>query len=255
MASTGSSPVPQERADRALLVLGVMLALSVAGHLGGLVVLRALPKDKPPERIEVEMIIKEPPPPPPPPKEEPKPEPPPPKAPPPKIKIAEVPKIPQPKEPPPPNEEPPKEPPKVAPLVVGIAMSNQSDNGSFNVSAGNTAYGKMEKTAADPGQVQAYRAPKYAPPGTADTEPEQLGEFKPPYPKEATAAGIEGLVRLRVKVDETGKVVEVTVIKGVGYGLDEAARDGMRRTRFKPATKNGEPVGTTITFDYHFELD
>jgi protein TonB len=254
VASDVSTP-KQDSADRALVVLGVMLALSLGGHVGGLLVLQAMPKAKPPERIEVEMVIKEPPPPPPPPKEEPKPEPPPKPAPPPKIKIAEVPKLPPPKEPPPPNEPPPKEPPKVVPLVVGIAMSNQSDNGSFNVSAGNTAYGKMEKTAADPGQVQAYRAPKYTPPGTADTEPEVQGEFKPPYPKEATAAGIEGVVRMRVKIDETGKVIEVTVTKSLGYGLDEAARDGMRRTRFKPATKNGEPVGTTISFDYHFELD
>lgn len=248
------SRAPQSSADRALLVLGVMLALSLGGHVAGLLVLQAMPKEKPPERIEVEMVIKEPPPPPPPPKEEPKPEPP--KAP-VKIKVAEAPKPPPPKDvPPPPNEPPPpQEPPKVVPLVVGISMNNQSDTGTFAVSAGNTSYGKMEKTAAEPGQVQAYRAPKYAPPGTADTEPEQMGEFKPPYPKEATAAGIEGLVRLKVKIDETGKVVEVLVTKGLGYGLDEAAREGMRRTRFKPATKNGEPVGTTITFDYHFELD
>ena len=58
-----------------------------------------------------------------------------------------------------------------------------------------------------------------------------------------------------MKIDAEGKVVEAIVLSGPGYGLNEAAREAARRFKFKPAKKNGEPVGTTITYSYTFLLD
>ncbi|HMY59708.1 MAG TPA: energy transducer TonB, partial [Pseudomonadota bacterium] len=51
-----------------------------------------------------------------------------------------------------------------------------------------------------------------------------------PYPEEARAKGIEGNVILRVSVTESGKVHDVKVIKGLGYGLDEAAVAAIRKS-------------------------
>ncbi|HNO69619.1 MAG TPA: energy transducer TonB [Pseudomonadota bacterium] len=80
-----------------------------------------------------------------------------------------------------------------------------------------------------------------------------------PYPEEARAKGIEGNVILRVSVTESGKVHDVKVIKGLGYGLDEAAVAAIRkspRCKFSPAIgSDGKPVEYTIpAYTFHFEL-
>ncbi len=43
------------------------------------------------------------------------------------------------------------------------------------------------------------------------------------YPKEALAQKIEGIVHLRIDIDHKGKVTDVKVTKGIGYGCDEEA--------------------------------
>ncbi len=43
------------------------------------------------------------------------------------------------------------------------------------------------------------------------------------YPPEAKRLGIEGMVRLKLSIDETGKVVQAKVVERAGHGFDEAA--------------------------------
>jgi periplasmic protein TonB len=50
-------------------------------------------------------------------------------------------------------------------------------------------------------------------------------------------------------------VVAVKVLEGPGFGLNEAARDALRRFRFRPATQGGEPVATELKYTYTFQLD
>jgi periplasmic protein TonB len=251
-----SAQQPSSRDDQlSWIVLGVMLALSVVTHLVTVVLL--------PERMEsgkknqhVEMEFYEPPPPP---KveepEPPKPDPPKEKVKPPEIKVAAV-KPPPIDAPPPPNEEPPPEASdKPVPLVVGLSMSSTTAGGTFAVGVGNTTYGKADTTPTDPSQVKTYRAPKYVPPGSADTDPELVGDYKPPYPEEAKKNEIEGTVVLKVTINDEGVVTDVKVLRGLGFGLDDAAAAAMRKHRFKPAIKDGEKVGTTITFNFSWYLE
>ena len=255
--SSSSTPFKREE-DRSLGLLLGMLVLSVGGHVAGLLVAPgALARGERPRRVEMEFYE---PPPPPPKVEEPKKEEPKPlekvKVKPPPVKLAE--KVPPPKEdlPPPPNDAPPPETPnKPVPIIVGISMSSTTAAGGFAVQVGNTTYGKTSDKITDPSQVKAYNAPKYAPPGGADTEPVMLGEVKIPYPDEAKKNEIEGSVRLKVSLNPEGQVTEVAVISGPGYGLNEAAREALRKFRFKPATKGGEAVGYTFVYTYTFLLD
>ncbi|MDZ4747951.1 MAG: energy transducer TonB [Saprospiraceae bacterium] len=53
------------------------------------------------------------------------------------------------------------------------------------------------------------------------------------YPKEALAAKIEGRVTIRYTVDFKGKVIEATVISGIGHGCDEEALRIIRTMTFK----------------------
>jgi protein TonB len=212
--------------------------------------------------VELVMVEVQKPPPPPPPeekKEEPKPPPPPKVKPvkPPPIKVAEAPKPPPPVDaPPPPNDTPPPEPQaKPPPLVVGMTMSSTTSAGTFAAPVGNTAYGKVDRTAKDPKDVKGYSAPKYTPIYQVDSEPTVASEVKIPYPEEARRAGIEGTVTLSITIDNEGKVVAAKILTGPGYGLNEAARDAIRRFRFKPAIKGGEAVSTEMKYSYTFLLD
>jgi protein TonB len=77
---------------------------------------------------------------------------------------------------------------------------------------------------------------------------------QPAYTAAAQAASIEGKVRLKVTVDENGNVVDVTVIAGLGYGLDEAAVAAARAAQFEPATQCGKKVRATFNISMRFGL-
>ncbi|QSQ12908.1 energy transducer TonB [Myxococcus landrumensis] len=254
------------RRDNASRVVVIFTLVSLALHGVGFWWLnRIAERPRPVAQRPVELVMVEvtkPPPPPPPEekKEEPKPPPPKPKpVKPPPIKVAEAPKpVPPPPEqaPPPPNEPPPPTPQaKPPPLVVGMTMSSTTSAGSFAAPVGNTAYGQVAATAKDPKDVKAYSAPKYTPIYQVDSEPTVASEVKIPYPEEARRAGIEGTVTLSITIDHEGRVVAVKVLSGPGYGLNEAARDAIKRFRFKPAIKGGEPVSTEMKYSYTFLLD
>lgn len=256
--ATAARPPQQQRSPWATLAL--LLLVSAAAHLVAFVSLPASGLASHQRNVPVEMTLYEPPPPPPPKEEPPEPEPPKP-LPPPKPAPAPVVKVDAPKPPedvpPPPNETPPETPPEgpPPPIVVGVTMSSTAAGGSFAVQVGNTTYGKAQDTVVDAAEVKPYAAPKYAPPGSADSEPQLLSEVKVDYPDEARRNEVEGNVRLRVTLSADGVVEKVVVVSGPGYGLDEAARDALRRFRFKPAMKGGEAVGYTFVYTYTFLLD
>jgi periplasmic protein TonB len=159
---------------------------------------------------------------------------------------------PPPQAPPPPNDAPQ---PARAPLVVGVSLSSTTSAGTFSAAVGNTVYGRTAERATAPSEVRGYSAPRYVPVYQVDTLPRVLSEFRPPYPPQARAANVEGQVTLSVTIDHEGRVIAVKVLSGPGYGLDEAAREAIRRARFAPATRGGEPVSTEFKFSYTFLLD
>ncbi|MGV3625222.1 MAG: TonB family protein [Archangium sp.] len=135
--------------------------------------------------------------------------------------------------------------------VAGPSTESTSPVGTFVLPTGTSTFGPMKSASSLP----STPGTGFAPSGTADTEPVLLGEIKVPYPAEAQRNDVSGTVRMQVTVDAFGTVTTVKVLAGPGYGLDEAARDAMLRFRFRPATKNGEAVGSTFTYAYTFELE
>ena len=75
------------------------------------------------------------------------------------------------------------------------------------------------------------------------------------YPEIAQEAGIEGLVVVQAFVNDKGRVTETVILKGMANtGLDEAAMDAIKRTRFKPAKQRDRPVGVWISIPVNFRL-
>lgn len=84
--------------------------------------------------------------------------------------------------------------------------------------------------------------------------PKVLREIKALYPDEAKKAGIDGPVIMEILIDQTGKVRNVKLISGPGYGLNESALAAIRQFEFQPAQKGSDPVTVKIRYTYRFKL-
>ena len=77
----------------------------------------------------------------------------------------------------------------------------------------------------------------------------------PTYPPASRRAGEEGIVQLRILVDERGTPREVQVSQGSGFArLDQAAIDAVRKWRFVAAISNGQPVTAWTQVAVRFRL-
>jgi TonB family protein len=76
----------------------------------------------------------------------------------------------------------------------------------------------------------------------------------PQYTSEAKQLKIEGDVTLEVRFTASGQVQVLRVMNGLGHGLDEQAKQAAERIRFKPATRNGEPVDQVSVIHISFQL-
>jgi protein TonB len=76
------------------------------------------------------------------------------------------------------------------------------------------------------------------------TRPVLVAQTRPRYPPLALARRTPGTVWLRALVDETGAVVEVSVVRASprGQGFEDAATTYLRNRIYRPATKQGVPV-------------
>lgn len=84
--------------------------------------------------------------------------------------------------------------------------------------------------------------------------PKVLKEVKATYPEEAKQARIDGPVNLEILIDRTGKVREVKMLNGPGYGLDESAIAAVKQFEFQPAQKGSDAVAVKIRYTYRFKL-
>ena len=56
-------------------------------------------------------------------------------------------------------------------------------------------------------------------------------------------------------IDQNGRVKETLILKGVpNTGLDEAAMEAIRRTKFHPAEQRERPVAVWISIPVNFRL-
>jgi protein TonB len=74
--------------------------------------------------------------------------------------------------------------------------------------------------------------------------PARLIQLTPPtYPLSARRLGLSATARVKVLISTKGKVKEAEIIgPALGRGFDGAALTAVRRSRWQPATENGEPV-------------
>ncbi len=75
----------------------------------------------------------------------------------------------------------------------------------------------------------------------------------PVYPPTARTMRTSGVVRVELTVDEKGQVTQVQNTSGPTL-LQRAATDAVKKWRFKPFVRNGEPVKANGFVSFNFSL-
>lgn len=80
--------------------------------------------------------------------------------------------------------------------------------------------------------------------------------LRPPYPADKQRLEEEGTLRLRLSIDERGRVVAVEPVGKVDRSFFESARKHLlAKWRYKPATEDGRPVPSSTVITLRFELE
>jgi TonB family protein len=84
--------------------------------------------------------------------------------------------------------------------------------------------------------------------------PQSVYTPEPEFSEKARRAKYQGTVILNIVVDKEGNVSRIKLVRPLGMGLDENAMEGLKTWRFKPATRNGQPVAVEMNIEVAFNL-
>lgn len=91
--------------------------------------------------------------------------------------------------------------------------------------------------------------------GNIRSRPQILNSPRPDWTEEARRNRIQGQVLLSATFGADGRVRDIRVIRGLGYGLDEKAIEAAKLIKFIPARDlNGRPIDYRMTIRVDFRL-
>jgi general secretion pathway protein A len=128
------------------------------------------------------------------------------------------------------------------PLIMAEAASDFGGQGN----AGSLLAGAGTSPAPPPASVRPAVGGRLEP-------PQLMSSKSPVYPPNARAQRVQGEVALEALVDETGTVVETTVLGGPAP-LHAAAIEAVRAWKYQPARMNGQPVPIHVKVTIRFAL-
>ena len=86
------------------------------------------------------------------------------------------------------------------------------------------------------------------------TVPENIYNPNPPYTDTARKVKFQGTLILSLIVSEEGLVQDLWIVRGLPFGLNQAALDTVRNWRFRPSTLEGKPVPVQVPVEVTFRL-
>ena len=92
--------------------------------------------------------------------------------------------------------------------------------------------------------------------GSGVTPPIELLKGKPEYTAEAMRARIQGSVWVECVVQPSGVCSDIQIVRSLDptFGLDDEAIKSVRKWRFRPGTRLGQPVSVLVTIEVEFHL-
>lgn len=134
------------------------------------------------------------------------------------------------------------------PAASAGGVDAQSAAAPVNVTTSNNA--AMVPTAPDIADLVPYPASEL------DVYPRALTPIVPVYPPAAREARLAGFVTLQVLIDETGRVVETSVVDAAPEGVFErVAHQTLANVAFYPAQKDGRTVRCRLLVRVEFDPD
>jgi protein TonB len=127
--------------------------------------------------------------------------------------------------------------------LVGMSMGNGSGTGLGSGNGSGLGPGSGGNTGGGPRRI-----------GGGVSAPVLIYSVEPEFSEEARKAKVAGNVLVNLWVDTQGNPSHVRVIRGVGMGLDEKARDAVLQYKFKPAMENGKPVLVELNVEVTFQI-
>lgn len=91
-------------------------------------------------------------------------------------------------------------------------------------------------------------------PGGDVTAPRLLTAINPESNEYAQRNGIAGMILLQTVVSPAGRPGPVTIVRPIGFGLDERAVEAVERSQFRPGTKDGKPVPVLVNLAVTFRI-
>jgi TonB family protein len=82
-----------------------------------------------------------------------------------------------------------------------------------------------------------------------------MEKVEPTYTEKARKARINGIVIVEAVIGREGLVKDVSVLKPLPFGLDQAAVDAVKQWKFKPGTLDGQPVDVIFNLTVNFRLE
>jgi TonB family protein len=99
-----------------------------------------------------------------------------------------------------------------------------------------------------------FKETDFSPFFSADEPPIPLTPINPAYPPEAEKLGIEGLVLLKVYIDDEGIVRKIDIIKSPDDSLTRSAVETIKKTAFRPARIAGKNRGIFVHLPIRFTV-
>ena len=143
----------------------------------------------------------------------------------------------------------------IAPSATGVAVAT-GKRSTGRIGRGGTGGG----TGAGSGAGSADELARPVSVATIKTRAMPKGEYQyfdagKDYPPEARALGIEGAIRVRLVVDEQGKVKSRLLLNKLGHGLDELAMKRAAEIAFEPAKDTDDrPVASVVVWTFTMTL-
>jgi TonB family protein len=131
--------------------------------------------------------------------------------------------------------------------VATAGHGNGRGSGRGSAAVSSSGFGAQEVAQ---NTVHAQRADS----GPATSGVEITFKPNPVYTNEARNLKLEGEVLLEVQFAANGELHVNRVVRGLGHGLDEAAVAAANKMRFKPASRNGQPMDSTAIVHVVFQM-
>jgi TonB family protein len=77
---------------------------------------------------------------------------------------------------------------------------------------------------------------------------------QPEFTEKARRNQVAGTIRLRLVLRDTGRVSDISVVRGLPDGLNECAVEAARRIKFTPAEYEGRKVSQRVYVEYNFNI-